>query len=781
MPPLTGQQGRSSFNEQLARALDAADVDYVFLHGRAVETSEQSDVDIAVDRVGFETVDALFRMGVVGRLLQAFHYDIPWCWGYVVQGPSKDQRLVDVVCDPWSISRYGLATRIALSTASRIDGLRVPSTPATVLYLSVKRSFKGVRSSDRDRLIELYERDRDGARCLLEDALGIAGRSLAAALESRSSDLSSELASVRSAAEAAARTPRRLALRALFQSARIVERIVKPTGVAVGIVGPDGVGKSTTAAGLLAARQKVFARAVRLHGGTMLLPAPGRFVGRRSDTPDPHGRSSSGRFLSGLRLAYRSADELLSWGPKVLVPRARRSLVIIERGMLDAIVDPQRYRLGLTENTIRRVVALLPLPDIVVLLGAPPERIHSQKRELTVAEIARQLATWRSIAAEHPGRFTVVDASRSTEAIASEVYEAAVDLQASRQPDLTSCEVALKCLGRVSTEGVRYSVSRRSGRVRWLLPDGDHARGPWRSGLYRPATPRHVLGALRLELERALRHGGVSSHVRLDADDGLAPHLADLLGVNRVELAAALAVDSGRGDRALLTIRHEGTVRAFAKVAAGDASLEREQAILSAVRSATPTSFDVPEVLSLFHWQSFAVLVMRPIVTAGFADRALDDRELAAVVEIASLGEALGDLLGREPGLVPIHGDFAPWNCANTRGGLLLWDWESAGLGLPLEDVFHWRVQRLVLFGRGTPEGLAAAATEPDRQLRAICDQLELPLEAGRSGLYAYLERSLAQLQTRDVLDPAVRLRLRILDCLDAEPSTRPASRLHPR
>ena len=705
------------------------------------------------DRPGFESVDALLRMGTAGRLLQAFHYDVPWCWGYVVEEPSHYQRLLDVVCDPWSISRYGLATRVALSAATRIDGLRVPSASATVLYLAVKRSFKGASRSDWARLIELFERDRDGAMRLLGDTLGIAGRSLAVALDSRNSDLyRASLLPFRGVAEAAARTPRRLALRILFEGARTMQRLVKPSGVAVCLVGPDGVGKSTTAERLAGTRQQVFTKAVRLHGGgPLLFPTPGRLVHRPTDVTDPHGRPRSGCLsVSALRLSYLSADGMLGWWPKVFVPRARRSLVIIERGILDAIVDPRRYRLALTESTIRRLVALLPRPDMVVLLSASPDKIHSQKPELTVREIARQLAAWRSIATQHPGRFALVDASQPPEAVASDVYKAVVDLQALRQPNLTSCAHALTCLGRVSAHGEQYAVVRHGGRVRWLLPDENDARGPWRSGLYRPATPSHALGALGLELQQAWRRGGVGRHVRLATADGLAPLLADLLGAERVELAAATTSDQSRGDRTLLTVRDNGTVRAFAKVATNHVSLEREHAVLAAVTAAAPTSFVVPEALSLFFWRESAVLVLRPIVAARFADRPLGDRELAAAIEIASLGTALGDVLGTEPGHVPIHGDFTPWNSAHQGRRLLLWDWESAGLGLPLEDVFHWRVQRLVLFGHGTPEKLAAAAMEPDHQVCAICDQLGLPYEAGRAGLRAYLERSLEQLQARD-------------------------------
>ena len=54
------------------------------------------------------------------------------------------------------------------------------------------------------------------------------------------------------------------------------------------------------------------------------------------------------------------------------------------------------------------------------------------------------------------------------------------------------------------------------------------------------------------------------------------------------------------------------------------------------------------------------------------------------------------------------HGDWSPWNMASTTGGLLVWDWERFGTGVPLGfDALHYSLQTEV--GPQHRDPLAAA------------------------------------------------------------------------
>jgi hypothetical protein len=760
---LTARDGRARFVARVAAAFEQAGVEYVLLHGYGEEGPADSDLDAAAAPGSLPAVDAIVRSGALGRLVQCFHYDVPWCRWYVVESgePGRRYRQLDVACDPWGISRYGQALPLALSQVDTSTGFPVPGPAAETAYLAVKRACKGLRRSrDHAQLLASFMRDPQGASEILARSFGEVGADLAAALDQRTNDLTGELERLRQVIDRRRRRPAIFSRRVVFGLVRLVHRIARPTGLVVWVAGPDGVGKSTLAVGLEHASAGAFRRAVRLHVGPGLLPPPARVLGRTpSDGREPHRRPPSSPVGSLARLAYLWVDGFTGWWLKVTPARIRSSLVIVERGWLDLAVDQRRYRLSLPEGPIRALGRLLPRPALVLVLEAAPHSIHRRKSELTVAEIDRQLRAWRALALRDPERFTLVDASGSARDVLEEALRRIDDRLASRQRDLGACRLALRCLGKIAAAGTRYSVIGRRGRPRWLLPVGVGARGPHGAGLYRAARAKQASGALALELVQRVGLGRFRPCVTLDPAAGLAPRIAGALGTGRVELAAAVTGNGRRGSRALLTVWHDGRQVAVVKVAREEAAkLEHERRVLEVLASCSPASFAAPTVLASFDWQGCLVLLLGPIEARGRADRPLGRAEVDALVELALLAEPLAPVLGARPGGVPVHGDFAPWNSGPTRNGALaLWDWEDARLGDPLEDLFHWRVQRLVLFGEGDVATLVGAAVEPDRQVRRLCRELGISPEAAPLGLRSYLEGSLRAAGGRDARAAHVR------------------------
>lgn len=490
------------------------------------------------------------------------------------------------------------------------------------------------------------------------------------------------------------------------------------------LAGPDGAGKTTLALELM----KTLPGAVRFHGHR-------RVTGLGAPVSDPHAEPPYGRALSLAKLAYLYVRH-------VLAPRPD-GLAIVERHFLDIAVDPRRYRLAVPSALPFALARLLPRPNIGVLLDVPAAVAHARKQELDTGELERQLGEWRRIARRHG--WLVLDASRPPEELRDAVLER-----------LAHGELTRRLIGGASTEGRRYRLVTRRGEPRFLLPGRS---GPWRAGVYRP-MPRHVLPAVALEL-------GLGRPLLLDPEQGIGPTLAEALGLPGVELAAASARRAG-GERVVLAVRSEGRLVAFAK--AGDVNpggLERERDVLEALAALRPASFTVPRPLALLDWEGTRVLVLTPVRHRGRVDRPLGRRELDMLTELARLPEALAGVLGTGDGLVPVHGDFAAWNSGRTGDRLIVWDWEEARLGLPLEDYFHWRTQRIAHFGRGTAADLIAAAAGPTPDVRELCRRLALDDGAPRAALRAYLERGLAErplLGTREPSLPVRREALRLLE-----------------
>jgi peptidoglycan/xylan/chitin deacetylase (PgdA/CDA1 family) len=381
---------RTRFVARVADAFERAGIDYVFLRGYGNGRGIDSDLDVAVTRDSLNRTDALIRSGAFGRVVQCLHHGVPWCRYYVVEveEPGRRHRQLDVVCDPWGIGPDGPAVPVALSSAVRSAGMRIPEPAAEALYLAVKRARKRMYSfRDQAELRRVFRRDPEGAAGLLERHFGPVGAGLARALQEAEPDVMEELEALRKRVVRQRRSPAALARRLVLAPLRIVRRLLRPTGLAVCVVGPDAECKSL-AAGLERETDGVFRHVTLLRPSPRLRPSPA--------TPGAVG--------SLAWFAFLWLDTLARW-PRVALGRVRASLVIVERGSLAIAVNPRRYGIGLPLRVIRFVGRALPQPDLTLCVNGSSGVGHTSGVE--VAETKRRLDACRELAA--------VDGSTSAE------------------------------------------------------------------------------------------------------------------------------------------------------------------------------------------------------------------------------------------------------------------------------------------------------------------------------------------------------------------------------
>jgi len=741
----TARNGRADFVARLDDLFAAAGVEHVVLHSGDDAAQRDSDVDVAVAREDMRLVDLLLRSGELGPVLQRIDHGIPWCRYYVVAtgDPARPYRQVDVAGDPWGLSPLGRAIPLALAS-SAANGTR-PRPAEEALVLLAKRAHKGLRdSADRVALLDAYRRDPDAVDRLLEQEFGEVGGNVTEALR-RGTIGKDELASLRRSMTRRRLRPRLLGPLLLFSGLRLGSRVLRPTGLSVAVVGPDGVGKSTLASRLPEELAGVFWQSRHIHLKPGLLPRPGLLLGRpAADFTAPHSRRPSPPVLSAARLLYLWADAVLGWLPGVALPRRRSGLVVIERAWRDLEVDPSRYRLDLPTRLVRALGALLPEPDLVLVLAASADAVRERKPELPAAEIVRQVDAWRTIAAADPRRYVELDAGLAEDDVLESAVRAVEDRLVERQGDNRPIRFALSALGGLRRGGRRYSLVSIRRQARWILPDGVGGPGPLGTRLYRPFRPRQAAGALALELAHRTGVFGVVRGLPLAIEDGLAAELGRRLGAAHVELAALATGDAARGQRAVLAVRAGARTIAFAKVARESRrDLLHERDVLSALASADLEVLVPPRVLDCFEWRGSVVLLLAPLRASFVSDRRLGHTELAALAELRRLRDVLAPAIGSRGG-EPIHGDFAPWNSGVEPGGrLALWDWEETRLGSPLEDIFHWRIQRYLRGAEETLEQIVADATGPGPVTAAASRRLGVDAPSGRAVLQHYLEHTL--------------------------------------
>lgn len=309
----------------------------------------------------------------------------------------------------------------------RLDHFRVPADGPGFVYYLCKRLDKGeVSTRNAAYLAALWQQATDGVRDRLReiwsdtDLLRIE-RLIAPGHAARVDDI----AVLRPALYR--RRPRRWPDVAQDLLRRI-GRFLRPTGILVAVMGPDGSGKSLVIDTLLAQQQDGFRRTRSFHLRPGIL---GASEDARAPSSDPHAKPAYGGAKSAVKLAYVATDYLLGYWLKVRPALVRSTFMIFDRYYHDLLVDPRRSRYGGPDWLVRLVGRVVPKPDLMLVLDAAVDVILARKQEVTRAECARQVAAYRALADEHDF-VRLIDANQSPADVAASANMAIADFMAER-------------------------------------------------------------------------------------------------------------------------------------------------------------------------------------------------------------------------------------------------------------------------------------------------------------------------------------------------------------
>lgn len=198
---------------------------------------------------------------------------------------------------------------------------------------------------------------------------------------------------------------------ALREGWRFVRRWLKPSGLFLALLGPDGVGKSTTTANIRRELKPLFPEQREFHWRPQLLmprpedPPPGDRNSRTQElfSQNRHGDPPRGFLVSTARLLGVMLDYWIGYFAQIRGDLVRSNLVVFDRYYHDILVDSLRYRYGGPKWLLRALMFALP-PWIVffIILDAEEDVVYSRKQEVTLSEIRRQRAAYRELSIQLP-------------------------------------------------------------------------------------------------------------------------------------------------------------------------------------------------------------------------------------------------------------------------------------------------------------------------------------------------------------------------------------------
>jgi thymidylate kinase len=200
-------------------------------------------------------------------------------------------------------------------------------------------------------------------------------------------------------------------------------------GLIVAFLGPDGAGKSSVISALPQSLDGAFARTTRYGFAPGLL--------RYFRPPDeantrPHAEPPRSWLMSVTRaIGYWLGYYLLIYRPMVRLALARASLVLHDRHLIDALVDPKRYRYSGPAWLLWFIWSLVPKPDLIILLDAPAEVLQARKQEVTPAESARQRNAYVSLVKRLPNSH-IVDCCQDFSQVLREIESLVLNYLATR-------------------------------------------------------------------------------------------------------------------------------------------------------------------------------------------------------------------------------------------------------------------------------------------------------------------------------------------------------------
>jgi len=227
-----------------------------------------------------------------------------------------------------------------------------------------------------------------------------------------------------------------------------IKRLIKPNGLFIAFIGPDGCGKTTIQNNLQPFFEKCFTKGKikKFYWRPFLFPRIQALLLRNKRTVQTvddnedisarlellHKVGVRKYFVHCIKLLYYWLDYILGRS-KYQGAWSRGGIVCFDRYWGDLLVFPERFGISVPTWITKIFGFFVPQPDIVFYLHAAPEVLISRKPELPFTEIKRQTEQYSALC-ERYKNYYLINGDQPKEKVLADIIQTCLETMAQRYP-----------------------------------------------------------------------------------------------------------------------------------------------------------------------------------------------------------------------------------------------------------------------------------------------------------------------------------------------------------